>query len=123
MVFSELSRRVIGCAIEVHRVLGPGLLELTYERCLLHELKLAGIGFGNQHPLPVKYKGEVLDCGYRLDFLVENQLVVELKSAERITGVHEAQLLTYLKLGGFRQGLLINFNVRRLRDGLKSYIN
>ena len=100
MKFDELSNRVIGCAIEVHRELGPGLLESTYEQCFAHELKRAGITFQLQQPQPVQYKGIRIDCGYRLDILVENDLVIELKSVEEIKGIHEAQLLTYMKLAG-----------------------
>ncbi len=122
MNFSELSHGVIGCAIEVHRNLGPGLLESTYEQCLAHELKLQGIAFLLQHPLPVGYKGLLLDCGYRVDILVDNQIILELKSVEQLLGVHEAQLLTYMKLADIRQGFLINFNVKRLKDGLKSFV-
>ena len=122
MEFSELAGRVIGCAIEVHRVLGPGLLESTYEQCLAHELKLNGISFVLQHPLPVDYKGLRLDCGYRVDVLVENEIILELKSVELLLGIHEAQLLTYMKLAGMRRGFLINFNVKRLKDGLKSFV-
>ena len=122
MEFSELSNRVIGCAIEVHRALGPGLLESTYEQCLAHELKLGGIRFLLQHPLPVDYKGIHLDCGYRVDVLLEDQIILELKSVEQLLGIHEAQLLTYMKLAGIRQGFLINFNVKRLKDGLKSFV-
>ncbi len=122
MEFSELSNQVIGCAIEVHRALGPGLLESTYEQCLAHELKLNGIHFVLQHPLPVDYKGIRLDCGYRVDVLVQNEIILELKSVEQLLGIHEAQLLTYMKLAGIRQGFLINFNVRRLKDGLKSFV-
>lgn len=122
MEFSELSNRVIGCAIEVHRALGPGLLESTYEQCLAHELNLSGIRFVLQHPLPVDYKGIRLDCGYRVDLLVESEIIVELKSVEQLLGIHEAQLLTYMKLAGIRQGFLINFNVKRLKDGLKSFV-
>ena len=122
MEFSELSNRVIGCAIEVHRALGPGLLESTYEQCLAHELKLNEIQFLLQHPLPVDYKGIRLDCGYRVYVLVQNEIILELKSVEQLLGIHEAQLLTYMKLAGIRQGFLINFNVRRLKDGLKSFV-
>ncbi len=122
MEFSELSNRVIGCAIEVHRALGPGLLESTYEQCLAHEFKLGGIQFLLQHPLPVDDKGIRLDCGYRVDVLVENQIILELKSVEELLGIHEAQLLTYMKLAGIGQGFLINFNVKRLKDGLKSFV-
>src|SRR5439155_1085478 len=120
--FSQLSNRVIGCAIEVHRILGPGLLESTYQQCLAHELKLNGIGFSLEHPLPVEYKGLHLDCGYRIDVLVENQIILELKSVEEIKGIHQAQLLTYLRLSGVKQGFLINFNVERLVDGLRSFV-
>jgi len=122
MEFDELSNRVIGCAIEVHRVLGPGLLESTYEQCLAHELHLAGIAFRLQHPLPVDYKGVKLDCGYRVDILVEDTLIVELKSVEEIKGIHEAQLLTYMRLARVKIGLLINFNVKVLRTGLKRFV-
>ena len=122
MEFSELSNRVIGCAIEVHRELGPGLLESTYEQCLAHELSLNRIKFNIQHPLPVNYKGIRLDCGYRVDVLVEDEIILELKSVDELKGIHEAQLLTYMKLSGIKQGFLINFNVRRLKQGLKSFV-
>jgi GxxExxY protein len=120
--FDELSKRVIGCAIEVHRTLGPGLLESTYEQCLAHEFTLNGMAFKLQWPLPVEYKGIRLDCGYRVDILVEDTLVLELKCVEQIKDIHEAQLLTYMKLAGTGIGLLINFNVRRLRDGIKRFV-
>ncbi len=122
MEFDELSNRVIGCAIEVHRFLGPGLLESTYEQCLAYELNRAGIAFKVQRPQPVQYKDIRLDCGYRIDLLVENQLIVELKSIEVIKGVHEAQLLTYMKLAGVKIGLLINLNNTRLKDGIKRFV-
>jgi GxxExxY protein len=122
MEFTGLSHRVIGCAIEVHRVLGPGLLESTYEQCLAHELSRERIGFRLQQPLPVDYKGIRLECGYRVDAIVENEIILELKSVEQVLGIHEAQLLTYMKLAGIRQGFLINFNVKRLKDGLKSFV-
>ncbi len=122
MEFDELSNRVIGCAIEVHRELGPGLLESTYEQCFAHELKLNGITFQLQYPQPVQYKGIRIDCGYRLDILVENDLVIELKSVEKIKGIHEAQLLTYMKLSGAKTGLLMNFNVTKLKDGIKRFV-
>jgi GxxExxY protein len=121
-VFSDLSNRIIGCAIEVHRNLGPGLLEATYQQCLAHELSLNNIEFKTEHPLPVDYKGVHLDCGYRLDLLVEGQIILELKSVEQLRPIHEAQLLTYLKLSGLKQGYLINFNVTRLKDGLQSLV-
>ncbi len=121
-MFSELSNRIIGCAIEVHRELGPGLLESTYEQCLAHELSLNGINFKRQHPLPVAFKGVRLDCGYRVDVLVEDEFILELKSVEALKGIHEAQLLTYMKLAGIKHGFLINFNVRLLKEGLKSFV-
>ena len=122
MEFDELSNRVIGCALEVHRELGPGLLESTYEQCLARELKLNGIRFELQHPLPVKYKGVRLDCGYRVDVLVEDKLIIELKSVEQMKGIHEAQLLTYMRLAGVKIGLLINFNVTKLKNGIKRFV-
>jgi GxxExxY protein len=122
MEFDELSKRVIGCAIEVHRHLGPGLLESTYEQCLAHELNRNGIAFELQHPQPVQYKDVRLDCGYRSDILVENELILELKSVEEVKGIHEAQLLTYMKLAGVKIGLLINFNVTKLTDGIQRFV-
>jgi GxxExxY protein len=119
--FSELSNRVIGCAIEVHRVLGPGLLETVYQQCLAHELTINDISFQIEHPLPVDYKGIHLDCGYRMDFLIEGKIILELKSVEQLKGIHKAQLITYMKLAGIQQGLLINFNVVQLKDGLRSF--
>ena len=120
--FSKLSEQIIGCAIEVHRTLGPGLLESTYQQCLAHELHINNISFKTEHPLPVIYKKIKLDCGYRVDILVENDIILELKSVKELTGIHEAQLLTYLKLSGIKQGFLLNFNVKRLKDGMKSFI-
>jgi GxxExxY protein len=122
MEFDELSNRVIGCAIEVHRFLGPGLLESAYEQCLAYELNRNGIAFHLQHPLPVQYKDIRLDCGFRIDMLVENQLIVELKSVEAIKPIHEAQLLTYMKLASVKIGLLINFNNNRLKDGINRFV-
>ena len=122
MEFDDLSNRVIGCAIEVHRHLGPGLLESAYEQCLAHELSRNGIAFQLQLALPVQYKDVRLDCGYRIDILVESHLIVELKSAEEIKGIYEAQLLTYMKLAGVRIGLLMNFNVTKLKDGIKRFV-
>ena len=120
--FDELSRRVIGCALEVHRLLGPGLLESTYEQCLAYELRRAEIPFRLQAPLPVEYKEIHLDCGYRVDVLVDDRLIVELKATDGFAPIHEAQLLTYMKLAGIRTGLLINFNVKRLKDGIKRMV-
>ena len=122
MQFDELSNRVIGCAIEVHRELGPGLLESTYAQCLAHELRLKAIEFRLEHPLPVDYKGVHLDCGYRIDLLIEDSLIIELKSVDEIKGIHEAQLLTYMKLARVKTGLLINFNVTRLKEGIKRFV-
>jgi GxxExxY protein len=113
--------KIIGCAIEVHRVLGPGLLESTYQQCFAHELHLNRIAFKLEHPMPVEYKGIRLDCGYRIDVLVEDRLIIELKAVDKIKGIHEAQLLTYMKLCSINIGLLINFNVPRLKDGIKRF--
>lgn len=122
MEFEEISSRVIGCAIEVHRHLGPGLLESAYQHCLAYELTSRGISFELQHPMPVRYKGILLDCGYRIDMLVEKFLIVELKSVDVIKGIHEAQLLTYMKLASIRVGLLINFNNTTLKAGIKRFV-
>lgn len=122
MIFDELSKRVIGCALEVHKNLGPGLLESTYEQCLAHELKCAGIPFMLQHPLPVNYNGIKLDCGYRVDLFVDNKIIVELKSVDKVLPIHQAQLLTYMKLAGVKIGLLMNFNVRFMREGIKRLV-
>lgn len=122
LAHEELTSRVIAAAIDVHRHLGPGLLESAYERCLCHELELAKIPFHRQAPLPVIYKGISLDCGYDMDVVVDQKVVLELKAVERLLPVHEAQLLTYLKLGGYRVGLLINFNVPVLKGGVKRLV-
>ena len=122
MKFDALSNRVIGCAIEVHRELGPGLLESAYEQCLAHELKLGGIQFDRQKNLPVEYKGQKIDCGYRIDLLVEGQLILELKCVDALTSVHQAQLMTYMKLAKIKTGFLINFNVSLLKNGLKRFV-
>jgi GxxExxY protein len=118
----EVSRRIIGAAIEVHKVLGPGLLENVYEECLAREFQAAGLHYERQLELPAKYKGALLDCGYRLDFLVENTVVVEIKSVSLLQPIHEAQMLTYLKLGGWDLGLLMNFNVPVLKDGVRRVV-
>jgi GxxExxY protein len=122
MDFDSVSNAVIGCAIEVHRHLGPGLLESTYEKCLAKEMELRGIRFDLQRPLPVDYKGVRLDCGYRLDVVVDNQVVVELKSVDTLLPIHEAQLLTYMRLSEIRIGLLINFNVVLLKHAIKRLV-
>lgn len=113
--------RIIRLAIEVHRSLGPGLLESTYQQCLAHELHVNGIPFKLEHPMPVHYKGVRLDCGYRIDVLVDDRLILELKAVETVSGIHKAQILTYMKLSGIRTGLLLNFNVDRLRDGIERF--
>ena len=114
----ELTGQIIAAAIEVHRALGPGLLESVYRACLAREFSLRGLPFEQEKPLPVEYKGVNVDCGYRMDFLVDGKVVVELKAARALEAVHEAQLLTYLRLTGCRVGLLINFNVAVLRQGI-----
>ncbi|HEY3303680.1 MAG TPA: GxxExxY protein [Candidatus Binatia bacterium] len=123
MVVNGLTEKIIGAAIEVHKVLGPGLLESAYEVCLAHELSLANISFERQLPLPITYKSLPLDCGYRLDFLVERTVVLELKAMDGLQPIHQAQLLTYLKLGGWPLGLLINFNVPVLKNGIKRIVH
>ncbi len=120
--FEALSKAVIGCAIEVHRELGPGLLESAYEQCLAHELRLKGIPFELQKVMPVEYKGVLIDCGYRLDLLVDRRLIIELKAVSAVEPIHEAQILTYLKLAKIKTGLLINFNVPLLKDGIKRFV-
>jgi len=122
MEFDELSRRVIECAIEVHRNLGPGLLESTYRQCLAYELSHAGLSFQMEVPLPVRYKETLLDCGYRIDLLVNGDLVVEAKSVETLLPIHHAQILTYMRLSKAPLGLLINFNVTKLQNGIKRFV-
>ena len=115
----ELTGKIIGAAIEVHQTLGPGLLESAYQTCLAREFTLRQIPFEKEKALPVEYKGVQLDCGYRLDFLVADEVIVELKAVETLLPIHDAQLLTYLKLTGCKVGLLINFNVPVLKDGIR----
>lgn len=117
----KLTEIIIGCSIEVHKNLGPGLLESAYEECLFYELKKNGLKVERQKPIPVIYKEIKLDCGYRIDLLVENRIVVELKVVEEFNPVHEAQILTYMKFADKSIGLLINFNVTLLKNGLKRY--
>ena len=119
---TPLAKKVIGSAIEVHESIGPGLLESAYEECLAHELTLRKISFTRGAPLPLVYKGVVLDCSYRIDFLVERELLLELKAVERLLPIHDAQVMTYLKLLGVGQGLLMNFHAHQLRAGLKSIL-
>ena len=114
----DLTGNIIAAAIEVHRELGPGLLESAYQACLCRELSLRDLAFRTEVGLPVDYKGVHLDCGYRMDFVVEDKVAIELKSVEKLQPIHHAQLLTYLRLSKMRVGLLINFNVRVLRDGI-----
>lgn len=116
---NELTDAIIGAAMEVHRMLGPGLLESTYEMCLCRELSMRGIPFERQVPIPVEYKGVKLDCGYRADLVVDGTILVEIKAIDSLLAIHEAQLLSYLKLGGWKVGLLINFNVELLKHGLR----
>ena len=122
MKINEITQKIIGCAIEVHRNLGPGLLESAYEECLAFELKEAGLNFRRQQPTPVIYKEIKLDCGYRIDILVENLVVLELKVVDEFCPVHKAQMLTYMKFSNMRFGLLINFNVTVLKNGIKRFI-
>jgi len=119
---SGLGERVIGLGIDVHRHLGPGLLESAYEECLCFELAQAGIAFRRQVPLPIVYKDVRLDCGYRMDVVVKNELIIEIKAVDRILPVHEAQMLTYLRLARLRAGLLMNFNNVVLKDGLRRFV-
>ena len=122
MKTNQLTGQVIGAAIEVHKTLGPGLLESVYEECLCHELDVRHIPYRRQQALPVEYKGVKIDCGYRIDLLVSDLIILELKSVDSLQPIHEAQLLTYIKLTGLRVGLLINFNVRVLKEGIKRLI-
>jgi len=122
-VESDLTSQVIGSAIEVHRHLGPGLLESAYESCLCREFAIKGIPFTRQVPLKIQYKGELVDCVYRMDIIVGGALLLELKSMESVLPIHQAQIISYLKLSGLKQGLLINFNVRILKEGIKSFLN
>ena len=123
MDINELSSRIIGAAIEVHKTLGPGLLESAYEECLSHEFSFRNFSFERQKSLPLIYKGKKLDCGYRLDMVVENAIILELKSCEKIEPIHKAQLLTYLKLSGLHLGLILNFNTTLMRDGIVRIVN
>ena len=120
---NELSNIIIGCAIDVHRILGPGLLESAYRECLFYELTEIGLAVEKEKSMPIIYKEVKLDHGYRMDLLIEDMVVVELKRAEAITDIHVAQMLTYLKLGDYRLGLIINFQNKLLRDGLRRVIN
>ena len=123
MDINALSSKIIAAAIEVHKALGPGLLESAYEECLCHELGLHAILFERQKPLDLEYKGRNLSCGYRLDIVVENQIIIEMKSCEKIEPIHRAQLLTYLKLSGLHLGLILNFNNVVMKDGIVRIVN
>ncbi|NTE03563.1 GxxExxY protein [Agrobacterium tumefaciens] len=118
-----LTRTIIGLAFDVHTALGPGLLESAYKECLFYKIKNAGFIVEKEKSMPLFFEDVKLDCGYRIDILVENSLVLELKSIERLSDIHLAQILTYMKLGGYRFGLLMNFNVLRLKDGIKRVVN
>ena len=119
----ETGKEVVDSAIQVHRALGPGLLESAYEICMMHELESRGIHVSRQVPMPISYKGMRLDVGYRLDLLVDDRVIVELKSVRSLLPVHQAQLLSYLRLGKFRLGYLMNFNVYQMKDGIKRMLN
>lgn len=123
MDLDDLTGEIIGAAIEIHREIGPGLLESAYEHCMCHELGLRGIAFQRQVPLPVVYKGTQLDCGYRMDLVVADRVIVEMKTVDKLMPIHEAQLLTYLKLYHRQLGLLLNFKVPVLKDGIKRIVN
>jgi GxxExxY protein len=122
MTENELTNQIIGCAIDVHRTLGPGLLESAYEECLAHELSQRGIPFDRQNPLPVMYRGLKLECGYRADSLVDGKVIVELKAVDALAPIHDAIVLTYLRMSDCKVGLLLNFNVATLRDGIKRLV-
>jgi GxxExxY protein len=123
MNLNKLSNIIIGAAIEVHKILGPGLLESAYEECLCKEFILRNLSIERQRPLPLEYKGEKLECGYRLDIVVEQEIIIELKACKEIEPIHKAQLLTYLKLSELSLGLLLNFNVPLMRDGIVRIVN
>jgi GxxExxY protein len=119
---TALSSKVIGLAIEVHRQLGPGLLESAYESCLCHDLDQVGVAYRRQAAIPIVYRDIKLDTGYRADLVIDETMIVEIKSVEALCPVHEAQVLTYLRLGGYRSGLLLNFNTLRLKDGMRRFV-
>ena len=123
MIENEISNKVIGCAINIHNALGPGLLESAYKECLYYELVKSGWRVDKERPMPLVYEEVKLECGYRIDLLVEKKLVIEIKSVVEVHNIHLAQTLTYMKLGNFKLGLLINFNVVRLKDGIRRVVN
>lgn len=120
---NEITEKIIGCAIKVHKALGPGLLESAYQSCLYYELVKSGLTVEKEKPLPLVYEEVKLDCGYRMDLIIERRIIVEVKSVDALTDIHLAQVLTYLKLNNNRFGLLINFNVLKLKDGVKRIVN
>ncbi|TCO04419.1 GxxExxY protein [Natronoflexus pectinivorans] len=122
MKHTHITEKIIGCAMEVHKVLGPGLLESAYEECLCYELQNKGLKVFRQYPVPISYKAIKLECGYKLDLLVEDKVVVELKVVEELHEVHEAQILTYMRFAEKQVGLLINFNVKLLKHGIKRFV-
>ncbi len=119
---NELTQKIIGCAIKVHKTLGPGLLESAYQECMFYELKKLGLAVRKEVPMPIIYEEVKLDHGYRIDLLVEDKVVIEIKTVEQFTDVHYAQILTYMKLGNYRLGLLLNFNVSYLKEGIKRFV-
>jgi GxxExxY protein len=123
MEYRELTEKTIKCAMDVHTALGPGLLENVYKECMYHKLCKDGLSVEKEWPLPVIFEGINIDCGYRVDLLVEDKVVIELKSVKKIDDIHLAQILTYLKLGKFKAGLIINLNVASLKDGIKRVVN
>jgi GxxExxY protein len=123
MKFEEITEKIIKCAMDVHTVLGPGLLENAYKECLFYKLCQVGLYVEKEKPLPLVFDGINLDCGYRIDLLVENNIVIELKSVKKIEDIHLSQILTYMKLGKFKVGLLMNFNVTSLKDGIRRVVN
>ncbi|MEH6764544.1 MAG: GxxExxY protein [Aequorivita antarctica] len=123
MTENQIANKIIGCALEVHKALGPGLLESAYQECLFYKLTKEGLAVAKQKPMPLIFEEVKLEVGYRIDILVENKVVIEIKSVEALNDVHLAQTLTYMKLGGFKLGLLINFNVSLLKQGIKRVIN
>jgi len=123
MEFEDITEKIIKCAMEVHTSLGPGLLENTYKECLYHKLKTAGFHIEKEKPLPLIFEGIKLECGYRIDLLVNNKIVIEIKSIKKLQDIHMAQMLTYMKLGNFKVGLLLNYNVLSLKDGIKRIVN
>ncbi len=120
---NKITETIIGAAINVHRVLGPGLLESAYEACMVYELAQAGLKVEQQKPLPIVYRGVKLECGYRMDLMIDNEVIVEIKSIEKLLPIHQAQLLSYLKLSNCRVGLLINFNIKVLKNGIQRVVN